>query len=109
LAKPTSKKKSMELSNGQEQLARLKKSNERLTILCIILGLIAVGTGLYARIQKSIANENVLMAAIAMKRAAEAKQKAELSGTEAMYQRKIADSLNVQLIKLRKEKAKSVK
>jgi len=99
----------MDSSNGQEQLARLKKSNERLTILCIVLAAIAIGAGLYARIQRSIAKENVLMAAIAAKRAAEAKQKAQLSNEEAAQQRKIADSLNVQLAKLKKEKAKLTK
>jgi hypothetical protein len=94
-------------SSGQEQLSRLKKSNERLTILCVILGAIAIGAGLYARIQKSIANENILMAAIAAKRAAEAKQKAELSLKELTQQRKIADSLNAQLAKLVNGKSKS--
>lgn len=96
-------------SNGQEQLARLKKSNERLTILCVIFAAIAIGAGLYARIQKSIANENILMAAIAAKRAAEAKQKAELSLKELTYQRNVADSLDTQLAKLVKEKSKPVK
>lgn len=102
-------KAAMNSSNGQEQLARLKKSNERLTILCIILATIAIGAGLYARIQKSIATENVFVAAIATKRAAEAKQKAEILAQEADRQRKIAESLKVQLAKLMEEKSKRTK
>ena len=99
----------MSPSNGQEQLTRLKKSNERLTILCIILAAIAIGAGLYARIQKSIANENVLLTAIATKRAAEAKKKADISLKELTKKRKIAETLNAELVILRREKSKSAK
>lgn len=99
----------MASSNGEEQLVRLKKNNERLTILCIVFGAIAIGAGLYARIQASIAKENVLIAAIAVKRSAEAKQIAERSRVEAEQQRKIAASLNEQLAKMMKEKPRASK
>jgi hypothetical protein len=99
----------MDSSNGQAQLTRLKKSNERLTVLCISFAAIAIGAGLYARMQKSVANENALMAAIATKRAAEAKKKAQLSIDEAVHQRKIAEALTAQLAKLTKEKSKPTK
>jgi len=87
----------MDSPNGQEEIARLKKSNERLTLLCIVLAVIAIAAGLYARIQKSIADENFRIAAIEAKHAAEEKQKARLTAEEALQQRKIAEALTVEL------------
>lgn len=99
----------MNLSNDQEQIAHLKKNNERLTILCIILGMITIAAGLYARMQKSIADENIHIAAIEAKRGAEEKQRAQLAGQEAIRQRAIAEEMAIQLAKLRNEKTKNTK
>lgn len=96
----------MDSHNGQEQVARLKKSNERLTILCIAFSVIAIAAGLYARVQKSIADENFRIAAKESKRAAEEKQKAQLTMAEAIQQRKIAQELAVELAQLKGSKQK---
>ena len=89
----------------QEQIAQLKKKNERLTILCIVFAVIALTVGIYARIQQSIARENAQIAAIEAKRGAEQKLKARLSNQETTQQRKIVDSLTLELTKLRKPKS----
>jgi hypothetical protein len=98
----------MNSSSEQEQIAQLKRNNERLTLLCLIFGAIAIGAGVYARIQHSIARENAQIAAIESKRGAEQKQKAQLSLQEAAQQRKLANELALELAKL-KEKSKHAK
>jgi hypothetical protein len=89
------------MNSSQEQIARLKRSNERLTILCLIFGAVAIAAGIYARIQWFIANENLQIANIQLKRAAEEKQKASLSMKEAVEQRKTADALAIELARLK--------
>jgi hypothetical protein len=93
---------------SEQQINQLKKSNERLTILCLIFGVIALASGVYARIQNSIARENDQRAAIEVKRAAEQKQRAQLSLQEAAQQRKTAEALAGELAKM-KEKYKRAK
>lgn len=96
----------MDSASEQEQIAHLRKSNERLTILCLILSAIAIGAGLYARIQQSTADNNQRIAVTEAKRAAEQKEKARLSAQEAVQQRKVAEALASELARL---KAKSKK
>jgi len=98
----------MNLSNEQEQIARLKKSNERLTIFCIVFAAIAIGAGLYGRIQHSMANEQRLLANINAERAMDASKKAQLLAEEVIRQRTIAERMAAELT-LAKQKSKKTK
>lgn len=61
----------MDSSKEHEQVARLKKSNEMLTILCIAFAVIAIAAGLYARMQYAVASELRVVAKINAQRAVE--------------------------------------
>lgn len=77
----------MSTSNDQLQIARLKRNNERLTIFCLILGVIAIGAGLYGKIQYGMARE--------------LRQLAIKNAERAMNQAKQAEALSVELIRQR--------